>query len=329
MKKLLLFSLLPIFIVMNKGFAQTCPVTHTCYISPVGATTGTAVAYFNPSGTNLMDSVTLVVVSSSPFTITVPDTGVYIFKYTPAIGTGYQTCYADTALSWQTATSFTNNCSGGTYVNFLCSPFASIGTGSGSIAGQIVQGIGYGQKPSGVQAPGNPIGGIVVKGGKNPGAQLFAQTTTDANGQYSFNNLPDGSYFIVVDIPGLDTTATHHVDITSGSSFSNLGFVAGSNGITPSTSVGIKETKKTNYAYTVFPNPAKNQFSVEFMVNQPSEISIQVVDMIGKYAKELYHETNYKGKFSSTFNLNLKPGNYLVKTTINGEELISKLIITQ
>jgi hypothetical protein len=276
-----------------------------------------------------MDSVTSVAVSSSPFLITVPDTGIYIFKYIPAIGTGYQICYADSAPSWQTAMSFTNNCSGGTYVNFICSPFASIGTGPGSISGQIVEGNGFGQKPNGVQAPGNPIGGIVVKGGRNPGAQLFAQTTTDANGQYSFNNLPDGNYFIVVDIPGLDTTATHHVNITGGNSFNNLGFVAGSNGISPSTTVGIKEKEKISNAFNVFPNPTKNQFTVEFLVDQASEVSIQIIDVLGKYSKDLYHETNYKGKFSSTFNLNLKPGNYLVKTTINGKELIAKLIITQ
>lgn len=329
MKKLLLFSFLSIFIIVTKGFSQPCPATYTCYISPTPAATGTAVVYLNPTGSNLMDSITSVVVSNTTFTITVPDTGIYIFKYIPAIGTGYQICYADTAPSWQNATSFSNICSGGTFVNFICSPFASIGTGPGSISGQIVEGVGFGQKPNGVQTPGNPIGGIVVKGGRNPGAQLFAQTMTDSNGQYAFNNLPDGNYFIIVDIPGLDTTATHHVDINGGNSFNNLGFVAGANGISPSTSVGVKETEKTNYAFNVFPNPTKNQFSIEFLVEQASEVSIQITDVLGKYSKDLCHETNYKGKFASTFNLNLKPGNYLVKTTINGKELISKLIVSQ
>ena len=33
--------------------------------------------------------------------------------------------------------------------------------------------------------PGTPIGGIIVKGGKNPGGQMFVQTTTDALGNYT------------------------------------------------------------------------------------------------------------------------------------------------
>lgn len=44
---------------------------------------------------------------------------------------------------------------------------------------------------------GTPIGGIVVKGGKNPGGQMFT-IVTNANGEFILNNLEAGNYKLVV-----------------------------------------------------------------------------------------------------------------------------------
>ena len=35
-----------------------------------------------------------------------------------------------------------------------------------------------------VAAPGQPIGGIIVKGGKNPGGQMPVLATTDSKGRF-------------------------------------------------------------------------------------------------------------------------------------------------
>ncbi len=43
-------------------------------------------------------------------------------------------------------------------------------------------------------APGGPIGGIIVKGGKNPGGQMHVLTTTDANGNFKLQVLEGGDY---------------------------------------------------------------------------------------------------------------------------------------
>lgn len=40
---------------------------------------------------------------------------------------------------------------------------------------------------------GSPIGGIIVKGGKNPGGNLITQITNE-NGEIELNNLPAGTY---------------------------------------------------------------------------------------------------------------------------------------
>ena len=55
-----------------------------------------------------------------------------------------------------------------------------------------------GDKPTSNQAarPGNPIGGIIVKGGKNPGGSFFT-TTTDNNGRFEVNGLKEGNYTLM------------------------------------------------------------------------------------------------------------------------------------
>lgn len=45
-----------------------------------------------------------------------------------------------------------------------------------------------------VAAPGSPIGGIIVKGGKNPGGQMLALGTTDAEGKFKVKFAESGDY---------------------------------------------------------------------------------------------------------------------------------------
>jgi hypothetical protein len=45
-----------------------------------------------------------------------------------------------------------------------------------------------------VAAPGSPIGGIIVKGGKNPGGQMLVLGTTDAEGKFKIKFAESGDY---------------------------------------------------------------------------------------------------------------------------------------
>lgn len=48
-------------------------------------------------------------------------------------------------------------------------------------------------------APGGPIGGIIVKGGKNPGGQMRALATTDAGGTFTIRFAEGGDYRLEFD----------------------------------------------------------------------------------------------------------------------------------
>lgn len=48
-------------------------------------------------------------------------------------------------------------------------------------------------------APGTPIGGIIVKGGKNPGGQMLVRTTTDTSGKFTLRFDAGGEYQLIFD----------------------------------------------------------------------------------------------------------------------------------
>ena len=56
-----------------------------------------------------------------------------------------------------------------------------------------------------VAGPGEPIGGIVVKGGKNPGGQMLVLATTDSKGRFDIAFPDEGEYRIELGV-GAKTT---------------------------------------------------------------------------------------------------------------------------
>jgi len=82
-------------------------------------------------------------------------------------------------------------------------------------AGSISQGAGKSISEKGVSStkgrpnnmvfsPGSPIGGIVVKGGKNPGGSMMV-ITTNGNGEFELNGIEAGDYIFTVTAPEQST----------------------------------------------------------------------------------------------------------------------------
>lgn len=61
--------------------------------------------------------------------------------------------------------------------------------------------------------PGQPIGGIIVKGGKNPGGQMLVQTTTDANGKFTMAFTEGGEYQLRFDQAGMKAQAAQAAQV--------------------------------------------------------------------------------------------------------------------
>lgn len=302
-----------------------------------GTTAGDLILYKYTPGLSLWDSITTVPLSSS-YSFTNIDSSLYVIRAIPT-ATNIQVTYADSATTWQNATVITHGCTNNTNQNIKLIPLDNLGGGPGILTGFIIQDDGFGARMSNEfkpMVPGTPIGGIVVKGGKNPGGSMFTQTTTAASGGYTLTNIPlsTGSdhYFIYVDIPGLDTSASYHKVITTTNSiYQNLNWSVDSMYIKP---IGEITTIKNNNsllnnAISVFPNPASAFVNIQYELVQSADIQITLYDVIGNKVQEIepagYREKNKYNHLIKTGDLS--SGIYFIKMKINNSENTIKIII--
>ncbi|MDF2448541.1 MAG: hypothetical protein K0R26_1045 [Bacteroidota bacterium] len=266
--------------------------------------------------------------------------GTYIIKAIPT-ATNMQVTYGDSAVNWKTAKQIQHGCAVDDVQNINVKPLGTFTTtGNGLLSGQIREGNGFGQrmgtgfKPS---APGNPIGGIIVKGGKNPGGQMLVQTVTDTAGGYVLSGLPPNnageSYFILVDIPGLDTNGTYDGLIinVSNSQYTNLDFIVDSAKINPVSAVSVNDLVAKENGIIVFPNPAANVVNVRYTLKNKAAVKIELFDIFGRQMQTVLNENEQP---SDTHFLkiplnHLAAGIYFMNVNINGAASTVKLFVTQ
>ncbi|MES2134435.1 MAG: FG-GAP-like repeat-containing protein [Bacteroidota bacterium] len=333
--------------------AAGCTKSNNITVSVTALTnmTGTATALFNPVAGKAtlyryepfltkFDSVTTQPFNGAGvYTFTSVPEGSYIVKAIPTAST-LQVTYGNNSISWQSAHVTTQGCAVDGVQNISVVPFATITPGPGLLSGTITEGLGFGQRPSSIYsplAPGSPIGGIVVKGGKNPGGSMFAQTTTSSLGTYTLAGLPANaageSYFILVDIPGLDTNNTYHKVITlSNNQYTGLDFVVDSAKVNPipSSATGIKTMSNAVNQIQLYPNPAKNKVSIQYSLQSTSLVSIEIIDIIGQTVKTVLPAIEQSAdNYRITAPLEeLKAGMYFVKVKINHLESTLRFMIT-
>ena len=284
------------------------------------------------------DSVTTQALNGAgAYNFSAVPSGSYIVKATPSANT-LQVTYGSSAISWKNATIVAHDCINASTQNISVQAFLAIGAGPGSLSGTITQTVGFGQRPVSPYsplAPGQPIGGIVVKGGKNPGGNMFAQTTTDANGTYTLSGLPNNTgndyYFILVDIPGLDTNGTYRRVINMGNlSYTGLDFTVDSARINPvPNTVGINDLDEALKSVNLYPNPASQRATLEYSLQQAAMVSIELTDVLGKTMRmvsgNLLREA---GPQKTLISLNdLEPGMYFIRLKTGGREHTLRLMI--
>ena len=288
--------------------------------------------------------------AAGDFLFTSFTSGTYIIKAIPT-ATNMQIAYGaaigDTAVAWKDAKQIIHGCSVNDVQDIFVKPLTALptttltGSFSGTIYGtpEYFQRMGdFGQKPT---VPGTPIGGIIVKGGKNPGGQMFVQTITSttpgSEGTYTLTGIPlsdtPNDYFILVDIPGLDTNGTYYRTIsTSGYNFQGLDFLVDSARINPlpASVISVHDISAIENQIKVYPNPATSNVTIQYNLQNSSLVKIELFDMLGKSVKMLLPETQQSMEFhKKSWQIDdVRAGLYFIKMTINGSESTIKLSIT-
>lgn len=306
--------------------------------SAAGAVSGNMILYKYSPVLSKWDSVAFTPFSSI-YSFGIVDSSSYVVKAIPTFTNNVLITYGTSAVSWKGATIISHGCTSNSTHNVNVIALTNIGSGSGSLSGKIEEGNGYGQRPNSPNSPlspGQPIGGIVVKGGKNPGGNMFIQTTTAADGTYTLSGLPANttgeSYFILVDIPGLDTNQTYHkiINLTN-NNYTGLDFIVDSAKINPLPwLVSVNQLDAINNELSLFPNPAKNNVSVKYNLHTSASISMEMTDILGNTVKTvLQREIQLPKEYVIPVNTaDLKPGIYFMRFTINDSQNTIKLFIT-
>ena len=233
----------------------------------------------------------------------------YIIRATPLVGTDYLPTYYGNTLYWENASVIQPTESlWALGIDLLPGIYDTIGTGPGLVQGTIG---GNGTVVNSV-FNSNPISTtfnvtasrVIIT---NAAGQPVGFAMVNANGTFSYPNLPVGEYFLRVDNPKVPSVAIPF-SITANAATVNVNFNTTSSGISNVTSNG--KTIKAVELLT-FPNPASDEISVT-----GTKGNIQIINSKGQVVLETSNGQNIRIS-------NLASGLYTIKARNTNNEPVN------
>src|SRR6218665_3130292 len=237
--------------------------------------------------------------------------------------------YSEDQSLWDSASVINHSCTFTTTANVTMVEGVNM-SGTGTISGHVLQGNGFLE----FRVPGDPVPGIDVKLGRNPGGQMMAQTETDGNGGYTFFNVPinTGSdyYPIYVDIPGMERDSVYNITLTSGSdTYSDLDYEVDSNSVWPvyPVSTSVKNPSLTaDVQFSVYPNPSGGSTTISYLLKTDANVQLDVYDVLGKKVESLVNTNQQDGAYKVNL-AKLNAGVYFITLNVNNNSNTTRLVV--
>lgn len=160
----------------------------------------------------------------------------------------------------------------------------------------------------------------IAASGSHPLAEV-SQTTWNANGTATlstgFGTKTSNYTFTITSASDIYYVCTNHVSM-------------GMKGVITVSSVGIKEQTNQISGINVFPNPAKNQFSVKFNSSENGNVTAKLYSICGQEIESLIvNKDFFVGTTTLNFDLqnHIPAGVYFVQLNYNSKKITKKLII--
>jgi subtilisin-like proprotein convertase family protein len=241
------------------------------------------------------------------------------------------TYYGNTFL-WDSATVINHYCAVNGTLNVVLTE-EEVVTGPGFLRGRIIEGVGFDR------AEGDPVPGIDVKLGRNPGGSLVIQTETDESGYYYFTNVPYNVgaefYTVYVDIPGLerDSSYTFVVDAVT-DSYYYLDYLVDSSKvyIIPDAGAGVGESASVADQLQVYPNPSNGSATISYTLANNARVDLGIYNILGVKLMSLVSAEQQSGKHSITIDAadhKLSNGVYFITLICEGRTSIHRLVISK
>lgn len=237
--------------------------------------------------------------------------------------------YYSNDWAWDSASVFTHGCISDDFTTMEMIELPSLNPGTGSMQGVVIEGAGFGR------AQGDPVPGVVVKRGIAATSQIVETTFTDANGQYTFNNLEFGTYTIYVDIPGLERDSCYTFTLDAFTpQYQNLYYVVDSTAIYIIPGIGIEDiSSEDKNKLDVFPNPVKDNSTIAYTINNNADVQLEVYNVYGVKVQTLLSETHLmSGEYTCNFNpknANLKSGIYFISLVADGKRKTARIVVME
>lgn len=202
--------------------------------------------------TLLAQPVQTLVVSNGTYLADSLQTGMYHVRFTPdpVMFPGVAPLYYTNGDTWTTADAIGLPCflnSGNINSNTL-----NVLSGSGIISGNVIIDTSYLKSPT--------------VGFENALLKLFdsnddviAFTYTDANGNYQFQNVATGTYYVRMDVPYIPQLNDHLINLTGNQVVLGADFSVLSDGITAVDNLMLGITEESYAFVTLYPNPANEK----------------------------------------------------------------------
>ncbi len=196
---------------------------------------------------------------------------------------GFVTTFYGDVTNWSDALSFSVQGGSETQVSIQCVPVKEPLDGSGVIDGEIYRDtVTEGVNRNTVSRLEGSRGGLVPAEGvaiflhRSNDDALLASTRTDNKGAFSFENLPLGGYYLLVQLPGFDANTPWEVQVTESDTVVNdVNFVineAGGN---------ITDVAQTeDIPVKLYPNPARENLFVQ-VNEQDRGALLRIYDLTG------------------------------------------------
>lgn len=160
------------------------------------------------------------------------------------------------------------------------------------------------------------------------GGNIVMSTITDASGNYSLTDIPDGTYTVSPAQDGYSTT-TSEVNISATNLTAIVNFLKNTNSgrISPTSVAGVHSVASTQ-GITVFPNPTSGNVNIKWENQSNDNAAIVVTDVTGQTVYTSTIAITQAGQAALDLN-NLRSGLYLISVksaniSYNGRLLISK-----
>jgi hypothetical protein len=212
---------------------------------------------------------------------------------------------------WANAT-MVNHMGGASTNRHIYMQTGSSANGPGFVAGNVTLGAGKGT------ATGVPNLLILLRNASN---QLVKSTFTNANGDYSFSNVPVGTYTIYPEnMPQVTTPSAAFTISTTNANVIGMDFTKNSKKIVPN-SLAVASLSNAVFC-SIAPNPANDVLTIQLQnANAPAQV--RIVDVLGKTMLTTTLQTT-----TSTINTSaLAPGMYYMHITQGTAQQVERLMI--